>query len=200
MLTNAAQRGPFRLTDSFLGSLSRSSLSNEWLTFSAKDRAISPPVLISFSRRSRRSRRGLSAMNSATATAPGHQEEDQDQGRRERVAMTRPRQVYAKQRLGHPPAEMPYAASSNSPAGHGRVDKRICGALAMGPEGRQSLAYLRTSAWWKPSQAGAPSGCQSAHSSGCGRLRCRWGCAPGSGSLGSVCEAEETKRERHGVL
>jgi len=57
-------------TASFLGSLSRSSRSREWLTFRASDKAIRPPVLISFSRRSRRSSRGLSAMNSATATAP----------------------------------------------------------------------------------------------------------------------------------
>lgn len=37
----------------------------------ANDSAMSPPVLISFSRRSSLRRRGLSAMNSATATAPG---------------------------------------------------------------------------------------------------------------------------------
>lgn len=58
------------LTVSFLGSRSRSRRSREVLTFRASDSAISPPVLISFSRRSRRSSLGLSAMNSATATAP----------------------------------------------------------------------------------------------------------------------------------
>lgn len=58
------------LTVSFLGSRSRSRRSREVLTFRASDKAISPPVLISFSRRSRRSSRGLSAINSATATAP----------------------------------------------------------------------------------------------------------------------------------
>lgn len=58
------------LTVSFLGSRSKSRRSREVLTFRASDRAISPPVLISFSRRSRRSSLGLSAMNSATATAP----------------------------------------------------------------------------------------------------------------------------------
>ncbi len=61
------------LTVSFLGSRSRSRRSREVLTFKASDRAISPPVLISFSRRSRRSSLGLSAMNSATATAPAAQ-------------------------------------------------------------------------------------------------------------------------------
>lgn len=58
------------LTVSFLGSRSRSRRSREVLTFRARDRAMRPPVLISFSRRSRRSSLGLSAMNSATATAP----------------------------------------------------------------------------------------------------------------------------------
>lgn len=62
------------LTVSFLGSLSRSRRSKEVLTLRASDRAIRPPVLISFSRRSRRSSLGLSAMNSATATAPMEQE------------------------------------------------------------------------------------------------------------------------------
>ena len=61
---------PPPLTASFLGSRSRSRRSSDWLTFSASASAISPPVLISFSLRSRRSSRGLSAMNSATATAP----------------------------------------------------------------------------------------------------------------------------------
>ena len=58
------------LTVSFLGSRSRSRRSREVLTFRASDRAIRPPVFISFSLRSRRISLGLSAMNSATATAP----------------------------------------------------------------------------------------------------------------------------------
>lgn len=58
------------LTVSFLGSRSRSRRSREVLTLRASDSAINPPVLISFSLRSRRSSLGLSAMNSATATAP----------------------------------------------------------------------------------------------------------------------------------
>lgn len=67
-----------KLTVSFLGSRSRSRRSREVLTFRASDRAISPPVLISFSRRSRRRSRGLSAMNSATATAPKTQMTQRD--------------------------------------------------------------------------------------------------------------------------
>uniref|UniRef100_A0A480IWY7 Protein phosphatase 1 regulatory subunit 37 n=1 Tax=Sus scrofa TaxID=9823 RepID=A0A480IWY7_PIG len=59
-------------TASFLGSRSRSRRSREWFTLRANDSAMSPPVLISFSRRSSLRRRGLSAMNSATATAPSH--------------------------------------------------------------------------------------------------------------------------------
>ena len=58
------------LTVSFLGSRSRSRRSRDVLTLRASDSAINPPVLISFSLRSRRSSLGLSAMNSATATAP----------------------------------------------------------------------------------------------------------------------------------
>lgn len=58
------------LTVSFLGSLSTSRRRRDVLTLRASDRAIKPPVLISFSLRSRRSSLGLSAMNSATATAP----------------------------------------------------------------------------------------------------------------------------------
>lgn len=68
------------LTVSFLGSRSRSRRSREVLTLRARDRAMSPPVLISFSRRSSRSSRGLSAMNSATATAPIAKREERKAG------------------------------------------------------------------------------------------------------------------------
>lgn len=59
-----------QLTDSFLVSLSTSMRVTLSLTFSARDSAISPAVLISFSLRSRRSKWKLSATYSASATAP----------------------------------------------------------------------------------------------------------------------------------
>lgn len=58
------------LTDSFFVSLSRSTLVTVWFTLRARDNAISPAVLISFSLRSKRSSLGLSATASAKATAP----------------------------------------------------------------------------------------------------------------------------------
>ena len=58
------------LTLSFLGSLSRSILVTVSLTLRDKDRAIKPPVLMSFSLRSIRTSLVLSAKNSARATAP----------------------------------------------------------------------------------------------------------------------------------
>ena len=54
------------------------------------------------------------------------------------------------------------------------------------PEGLHPPPHLRRSVWWKPGPGAARSGSQSAPSSGCARLRCRWGCGPGSGSPGSV--------------
>ena len=57
-------------TLSRLGSLSRSIRVIELLWRSANDSAIRPPVLMSFSRKSIRTKRGLSAINSAKATAP----------------------------------------------------------------------------------------------------------------------------------
>lgn len=58
------------LTGSFLVSLSRSMRVTLSLTLRDNDRAISPAVLMSFSRRSRRRRWALSATYSASATAP----------------------------------------------------------------------------------------------------------------------------------
>ena len=61
-------------TCSFLVSLSRSSLDILLLTLRARERAISPAVLMSFSCRSNLTIRDVSAITSAKATAP----EDKD--------------------------------------------------------------------------------------------------------------------------
>lgn len=58
------------LTESFLMSGSRSRRTMLSLTFKARASAITPPVLMSFSRRSRRSSCFVSAIYSASATAP----------------------------------------------------------------------------------------------------------------------------------
>lgn len=92
--------------------------------------------------------------------------------------------------------EVAAAAASSSGAFGGAEAPAEAGAVFGKADGRRAAptsTHLRRSVWWTPSPGEGRSGSRSTHSSGCGRLRCRWGCGPGLGSPGSACGAAGTR-------
>jgi len=134
--------------------------------------------------------------------------------RRHQTHMDSPAVVFRVEPGRVPPPATPRSHRAEPSRTKPRADPVRCSRASEAPRGTQSFcranrklnrgprhapgsAHLRRSVWWMPSPGEGRSGSRSARSSGCGRLRCRWGCGPGSRSPGSACEAVGTQGKKN---